>query len=244
MDLQEAEVSRTAVRQKEIADFFFSERLRFQQTLFVAKWPRNRVWNFYNNFMIQRGWRVSESRRPCLRAPLKPLIHPGHFMVPRGLRMFRNYAEINVSLSLRRTMTRIPNSFKKICLLSFFLRLKSFSFSFIIENDIFWPDCKFTFAVRETGVSRHNGGLIKGPPQYDSAVMVRGVSGGAHNWIALHVWSLLVFQSGIIFVVFLSITFFYLTFFSITCLSMFIKPHKKLYHVNIYYNFLSMFTFT
>ena len=30
----------------------------------------------------------------------------------------------------------------------------------------------------QTGVSRHNGGIIKGASQYDSAVMVWGVSGG------------------------------------------------------------------
>ena len=39
------------------------------------------------------------------------------------------------------------------------------------------PDCKkITSAVRETGASRHNGAPIL-IPQYDSAVMVRGVSG-------------------------------------------------------------------
>ena len=32
---------------------------------------------------------------------------------------------------------------------------------------------KLTVAVQETGVSRHNGGPIKGPPQYDSAVMYK-----------------------------------------------------------------------
>ena len=40
---------------------------------------------------------------------------------------------------------------------------------------------EFTSAVQETGVYRHNGGLIKGPhytPQYDSDVNIRGVSGG------------------------------------------------------------------
>ena len=39
---------------------------------------------------------------------------------------------------------------------------------------------KITSVVRDTSVYRHNGGPIKGPPytsQYDSAVMVRGVSG-------------------------------------------------------------------
>ena len=36
-------------------------------------------------------------------------------------------------------------------------------------------------AVRETSVSRHNGGPVEGPPQtsqYNSAVMVRGISEG------------------------------------------------------------------
>ena len=39
---------------------------------------------------------------------------------------------------------------------------------------------KPTSAVRETRVSRHNGGSIMGPsktPQYDSADLVRGISG-------------------------------------------------------------------
>ena len=42
---------------------------------------------------------------------------------------------------------------------------------------------KITSSVREAGVSRHNGRLIKGlpqTPQYGGAVMIRGVSGSPH----------------------------------------------------------------
>ena len=63
-----------------------------------------------------------------------------------------------------------------------------------------------TFAVQETGVSRHNGGLIESPPQYDSAVMYRGckmVSSIGHlcyrerlvSRTAIR-WSLLFLQTG------------------------------------------------
>ena len=44
---------------------------------------------------------------------------------------------------------------------------------------------KVTSAVREASVSRHNGEQLKAllkPPQCNSAVMVRVVSGGPLNW--------------------------------------------------------------
>ena len=43
---------------------------------------------------------------------------------------------------------------------------------------------KLTLAVGEASVSRHNGGPMKGPPQYDNAVMHEGF-GGALNWSSM-----------------------------------------------------------